>query len=140
MKVTDIIQLDSKFNFEAPIYSASGKIKNQMLDALKKETIDLNKLLLGNPKDKYLVRVSGESMIGDKIYDGDILIVDKAKNPKEGDIVVSSLNGEVTVKTFKVIEGKGYLISSNQKFFPIEIGDGFQFEIQGIVKHVIHTT
>lgn len=140
MKVTDIIKLDSKFNFEAPIFSASGKIRNQMVDALKNETLDLNKLLLGDKKNKYLVRVSGESMIGDKIYDGDILIVDKSKTPKEGDIIISSLNGEMTVKTYKVIDGKAYLISSNNKFLPIEIGQDFQFEIQGVVKHVIHTT
>lgn len=137
MKVKEIIELDSKYNFEAPIFNASSRISNKVASKIAKETIDLNKMLAPNPKDIYLVRVGGESMIDKKIYDGDILIVNRRENPKVGDIVISSLNGEMTVKTFRKENGRAFLESANSQFLPIEISPMFQFKIQGVVKHVI---
>jgi DNA polymerase V len=84
-----------------------------------------------------MVHVNGESMIDENIDDGDILIVDSGAQPYDGKIVVASLNGELTVKTFREKKGRAWLISANKKFLPIEIGELVQFEIQGVVKHVI---
>jgi len=137
MKVKEIIEIDSKYNFEAPVFNASSKISNRVASKIAKETIDLNKMLAPNPKDIYLVRVGGESMIDKKIYDGDILIVNRNQKPKENDIVISSLNGEMTVKTFKKENGRAFLESANSQFLPIEISPMFQFKIQGVVRHVI---
>lgn len=137
MKVKEIIELDRKYNFEAPVFKASSRLSNEIAQQIAKETIDLNKMLAPNPKDIYMVRVGGDSMIGEKIFDGDYLIVNRKQKPKHNDIVVSSLNGEMTVKTFKKENGKAYLESANSKFLPIEISDLFQFKIQGVVKHVI---
>lgn len=137
MKVKEIIELDQKYNFEAPLFKASSKISNKVRKKIVKETIDLNKMLAPNPKDIYMVRVGGESMIDKKIYDGDILIVDRKAKPKLNDIVISSLNGEMTVKTFKIENGRAFLESANSKFLPIQISPLFQFRIQGVVKHVI---
>ena len=137
MKVKEFIPIGNKYNFEAPIFSAKTKLKIKEAITEKDGLFDLNKMLITDPQNMFIVRVGGESMIDKNIFDGDLLLVDTKKNPKEGDIVVSSLNGEMTVKTFKVENGKGYLISANQKFLPIEIGDFYQFKIQGVVKHVI---
>ncbi|MDC1067908.1 S24 family peptidase [Candidatus Kapabacteria bacterium] len=137
MKVKEIIELNSKFDFEAPVFKASSKLKNKLSEQITKDTLDLNKMLAPKPEDIYLVRVGGESMIDKKIYDGDVLIVDKNAKPKIDDIVISSLNGEMTVKTFKKENGRAYLVSANSQFFPIEISPLFQFKIQGVVKHVI---
>ena len=72
------------------------------------------------------------------LYTGDILIVDAKSEPKDGQIVVASLDGEMTVKKLRRKDGKIYLVSANQKYLPIEITGYCKFEIQGVVKHIIH--
>ncbi len=140
MKVSKIIKLNKKYNFEAPLFKASTGLKKSLNHQINKENIDLNQLLIPKPENCFLVKVNGDSMIGSKILNGDILVVDKNQKPKEDNIVVSSLNGELTVKTFKIIDGKPYLLSSNDKFLPIEISEFYKFEIQGVVKHIIRET
>lgn len=140
MKVTKIINIDNKFNFEAPVYKASTKLSNHISDKINNERLDLNSLLIPNPKNIFLVKVNGDSMIGSQILDGDILVVDKNQKAKDGNIVVSSLNGELTVKTFRIVDNQAYLFSSNDKFLPIELSEFYKFEIQGVVKHIIRNT
>lgn len=140
MKVSKIIKIDRKYSFEAPVLKASTKLNKEISAKINSERIDLNSLLIPKPDNVFLVKVNGDSMIGSKIMDGDILVVDKNQKAKDGNIVVSSLNGELTVKTFKMIDGKGYLYSSNEKFLPIELSEFFRFEIQGVVKHIIRST
>lgn len=135
MKVKNIVELKSTFSFEAPLLRAEGV--NISVNP-NSQMFDLNSVLAPKPDDVFLVRVSGESMIDEGIYDGDILVVNKNERPKDGKVVIAALNGEMAVKTFRKIEGKTYLFSANSKFLPIEIMPFWQFEIQGIVKHVIH--
>lgn len=136
MKAKNKLNLKRKYKFEAELFPAS--IPPGMVESIGElETIDLNELLAPRPNHVYMVRVNGESMIDENIFDGDILIVDRNENPQNGSIIIASLNGELAVKTFRIIKGKAYLISANQKFLPIEIGELMQFEIQGVVKHVI---
>ena len=99
--------------------------------------LDLNAYLASDPKNVFLVRVSGESMVDANISDGDILVVDSKEKPVSGKIVIASLNGEMAVKYFIIEKGKAFLVSANKNFLPIQISDLFQFEIQGVVKHVI---
>ena len=60
--------------------------------------IDLNEHLVENVAATFYIRVIGNSMIDEGINDGDLLIVDRSKNPKNNDIVIGILNGEFTVK------------------------------------------
>jgi DNA polymerase V len=60
--------------------------------------LDLHELLIQHPAATYYVRLSGDSMLGAGLYDGDILIVDRSLEPKHTDIVIAVLNGELTVK------------------------------------------
>ncbi len=134
MKVNKLVELKSNFSFEAPIMPTRiSDNSNQNL-----QMYDLNSVLAPNPSDVYLVRVTGESMINEGIFDGDILVVNKNEKPKDGKVVIAALNGEMAVKTYRIIEDKVYLFSANEKFLPIEIKPFWQFEIQGVVKHVIH--
>jgi DNA polymerase V len=134
MKVRKLVELKSNFSFEAPILFASGV--NEKFHS--SQMFDLNSVLAPKPNDTYLVRVSGESMINEGIFDGDILVVNKSEQPKDGKVVIAALNGEMAVKTYRIIEEKIYLFSANEKFLPIEILPFWQFDIQGVVKHVIH--
>ncbi|MDP7418537.1 MAG: translesion error-prone DNA polymerase V autoproteolytic subunit, partial [Gammaproteobacteria bacterium] len=60
--------------------------------------LDLNEHLIKHPEATFYCRVSGQSMTGAGIFDGDLLIVDRAVNPAHGDVILAALNGELTCK------------------------------------------
>ena len=60
--------------------------------------IDLNEYLVENSAATFYIRVSGNSMQDEGIDDGDLLVVDRSKTPKNNDVIIGVLNGEFTVK------------------------------------------
>lgn len=138
LKVKNIYDLKTNFSFEAPVFSASIPKRKSANDTDSIGSLDLNSYLAPKPDTCFLVKVNGTSMIDERIYSGDILVVDSKEAPSDGKIVIAALNGEMAVKKFRIIDDHIYLISANKEFMPIEIGPYMQFEIQGVVKHVIH--
>ena len=63
--------------------------------------LDLNELLVKHPAATYFVRVSGDSMTGAGINDGDLLVVDRSLRPADGDIIIACVDGDFTVKVFR---------------------------------------
>ncbi len=100
--------------------------------------LDLNEYLIKHPAATYFIRVEGSSMIDAGIKSGDMLIVDRAIEPRDGSIVVAAINGEFTVKRVKNRVGSLYLVSENPSFAPIRITEDMDFEIWGVVTHAIH--
>ena len=82
-------------------------------------------------------RVSGDSMEGDGIRDGDILVVDKSEEPRDGAIAVCFINGEFTVKRLKISDGCITLLPSNPRYKAITVREGDELTIWGIVRYVI---
>ncbi len=68
----------------------------------EEDSIDLNKELIPHPSSIYLVRASGQSMIGAGIYDNDLLVVDRSLIPRDGSIVIAAVFGELTVKRLRI--------------------------------------
>jgi len=101
--------------------------------------LDLNEHLIAHPSATFFVRVKGDSMINAGIFNGDILIVDRSIEATNNKIVVAVLNGEYTVKRLKKRQGKITLFAENPNFPPIEISDNSDFEIWGVVAHVVHS-
>src|SRR5690606_35870975 len=62
------------------------------------QTLDLNELCISHPAATFFVRVEGESMTGAGIFPNDILVVDRSLTARHGDIVIASLEREMTVK------------------------------------------
>ena len=84
------------------------------------ETFALPVELVGNKKEVFTLRVSGESMINVGIYDGDILIVERQQNANNGEIVVAmNKDNEATVKTFYKETGHFRLQPENDTMEPI---------------------
>lgn len=137
MKIKEVIELRSKYSFEAPVVTAAIKNDESRDYTSVLTDININDMLVPNPDKVFVVRVNGESMIDRNIFDGDILLVEKADKAKNGDIVVASVNGEMAVKTFRIIKGTAYLFAENEKFLPLQISEFWTFQIQGIVKHLI---
>lgn len=101
-------------------------------------TLDLNEKLIRHPAATFFVRVSGDSMQGAGIYDGDLLVVDRALEPQDRSIVIAVVNGEFTLKRLKKEQGRIWLMPENPAYAPIELHDGIEAEIWGVVKHAIH--
>ena len=111
--------------------------------------LDLNELLVKCPAATFFVRVEGESMIGAGIHDKDLLVVDRSLTPANGDIIIAAVDGEFTVKTFRVLGngergignggGVKYVLEpANPNYPSIEIKKGNQLDCFGVVTSVIH--
>ena len=101
-------------------------------------SLDLNEHLIKHKAATFFVRVSGDSMVNAGIHDGDLLIVDRALEAKDKSVVVAVVNGEFTVKRIKNENGRVWLLPENSDFQPLEMTDGAELEIWGVVTNVIH--
>ena len=75
-------------------------------DDFKEIRISLDKELIKNSEATFYARVSGDSMIGAGLEDGDLLVIDRSVNPENGKIAVCLIDGEFTVKRIKKIKKK----------------------------------
>ncbi len=107
-------------------------------DDFVEKVLDLNELLIEHETATFFVRVQGSSMKEAHILDGDVLIVDRAKEVVSGTIVVAVLNGEFTVKRIKKEGERVWLMPENKKFPPIEVMPEMEFQVWGVVTYVIH--
>lgn len=100
-------------------------------------SIDLNKELIKNPSATFYGRVKGDSMKDMGIDNGDLLIIDKSLEPKNGKIAVCYIDGEFTMKKIKIEKDCCWLIPANDKYKPIKVDEDNDFIVWGIVIHVI---
>jgi len=100
--------------------------------------LDLNEYLIKHPSATFYIYVKGDSMINDGIYNGDIMIVDRAISPKSKDVVIAAIDGEFTVKRIHKKNNKIYLQPSNKNYKTICITNEMDFQIWGVVTHTIH--
>ncbi len=101
--------------------------------------MDLNTELVYRPAATYYVRVQGDSMIGAGIQSGDILVVDKSLEARDGSIVIAELDGDFLVKQFcRWKDGSVWLVPANPQFQPINVTNHTDFNIWGIVTAYIH--
>jgi DNA polymerase V len=99
--------------------------------------IDLNKELITNPSSTFYGRVKGSSMQDAGIKDGDILVIDKSLEPKDGDTAVCYIDGEFTLKYIKFEPDAVWLVPANPKFQPIKVTEENNFCIWGVVTYSI---
>jgi len=101
--------------------------------------LSLSELLIRNHLSTFLMKTSGDSMMDVGINDGDILVVDRSIEPKNRDIVIAILEGNLTVKRllFKT-NGSVVLKSENTAYKDIKIPESVDLEIWGVVTSAIH--
>ncbi len=100
-------------------------------------SIDLNKEIVKNPSSTFFGRVKGNSMVDAGLSNGDLLVIDKSLEPKEGKIAVCFIDGEFTIKRIKISKDCVYLMPANQDYKPIKVTSENDFLIWGIVTNVI---
>ena len=106
-------------------------------DDFKETRISLDRELVKNKEATFYARVSGDSMVGAGLDDGDLLVIDRSLNPENGKIAVCLVDGEFTVKRIKKEKNKLYLTPENKKYKPIELKEENELIIWGVVEYVI---
>lgn len=101
------------------------------------KSLDIKGLLIKNPASTFFARVQGESMSGDGISDGDIIVIDKSEPARDGSIAVCYIDGEFTVKRLEFHKDYILLKPSNEKYSPIKVTADNNLIVWGIVKFVI---
>ncbi len=99
------------------------------------DTMSIDEYLIEHKEATYILEVKGDSMIDEGIREGDLVIVERKKEPKEGDIVIAEVDGGWTMKYLRKNNGKPYLEPANKKYkniYPKE-----ELNIAAVVKGVI---
>ncbi len=102
--------------------------------------LDLNEYLIKHPAATFIVKTSGSSMIDADINSGDLLIVDRSLTPRNNNIVIASIFGDLTVKKIKKKDKSFFLVSANEDYPSIEIKEEMECFIWGVVTYIIHET
>lgn len=135
--VHDIVKATVQTTFFIPFYSyyVNAGFASPAESYIEK-ACDLNELCIDNEEATYFVRVGSDSMSGDRIERGDVLVVDCSKEPLDGKIVVVWYNGDHAVKRIYHVEKMVVLLSSNSRYDPIYVHEGEDFSVFGVVIHV----
>lgn len=146
----EIFKLESDDNISIPVLPAKvkaggyGSFESPALD-FPEDTIDLLKLLIKDRETTFFARVTGESLIGIGVFDGDILIVQKGLFPRENDIVVVFYQGEFYVKRYKPMYKENSLQlekiklkSENPNYSDMDISEDTDFELWGVSTWNLH--
>jgi DNA polymerase V len=104
------------------------------------QAIDLNKELVRHPAATFYGRVVGDSMIDAGVDEGDILVIDKALEARDGDMAVCFVDGEFTLKYIYIREDGIVLKPANPRYPEIEITEGVDFKMWGVVTYIIKKT
>lgn len=137
--IESVMKFVENKGFQFPLYGSKvpAGFPSPADDYIEKQ-LDLNEHLIKHPSATFFVRVSGNSMINAGIHENDILVVDRSITPVTGKIVVAAIDGQLTVKRLHKTNEKLFLMPENQEFEPIEVREGSEVYIWGVVTNVIH--
>ena len=100
-----------------------------------RDIISFDEYLITRPDSSFILKVSGDSMIGEGIKPGDLVIVDRGKEPKNGDVIVAEVDGEWTMKYFRKKGGSITLEAANPRYPTIKPRSALR--VAGVVTAVI---
>ncbi len=106
-------------------------------DDFKELRISIDQEVVKNEEATFYARVAGQSMQGAGLDDGDLLVIDRSKEPTDNAIAVCFVDGEFTVKRLKVEADCVYLMPENPKYKPIKVTEENQLIIWGVVTYVV---
>jgi len=99
------------------------------------DTLSLDEYLIENPQASFMLKVSGDSMIDAGIHEGDIVIVERGRNPKNGDMVLANVDNDWTLKHYRK-RGKDIELVPANKNYPVIRPQG-ELILGGVVKSMI---
>jgi DNA polymerase V len=98
--------------------------------------IDLNEQLIKNKPATFFMRVNSDAMTGAGIHIGDVVIVDRSLEPKNGKVVIAVVDGELLIRKIEITETKTTLLPANKKLHSIEVTN--KLKLWGVVTYIIH--
>ena len=99
--------------------------------------IDLNEQLVKNKPATFFLRVNSDAMADAGVLPGDVVIVDRSLEPKNGKIVIAVVDGELLIRKLEISSGKKRLVPATKKLAPIDVTDS-GLKVWGVVTYVIH--
>lgn len=99
------------------------------------DTLSLDEYLIDKPEASFLLKVSGDSMIEAGIHEGDLVIIERGRDPKGGDIVLACVDNDWTLKYYRRQRSAVELVPANPKY-PVIRAKG-ELTLGGIVRAVI---
>jgi len=97
------------------------------------ERLDLTSILVSHPQATFFLRLRGDSMHDAGLFDGDLLVVNRALKPVNGDVVIAVVDGEFTCKTLWLKFGRMKLVAANPTYPEIVPKEGQTIEVWGVV-------
>lgn len=104
----------------------------------RESELDINERMIAHPEATLYVRVSGDSMEGTGLCEGDVLVVDRALVARDNAIIVALVNGECTVKSLSTIGDTLFFMPENPHYEPLPITEEMEFRVWGIATYGIH--
>ena len=138
--IDDVVDYSLNNGYKIPLFSSkvSAGYPSEATDHVD-DMLNMNSLIIKNPKTTFCVKVSGLSMINAGIYEGDTLVVDSRIEPSQGRIIIAAIDGMLTVKRLGYMEGRPYLLPENPEFEPIPICNNSEVHIWGVVTNVLRS-
>jgi DNA polymerase V len=101
--------------------------------------LSLDKYLVRNPSSTFIVRASGDSMIGAGIFPKDLIVIDRSITAVSGMIILAILNGEFTVKRLIKNPNQTWSLKPENSMYPIiDVPPDSDYQVWGVVTHTIH--
>ncbi|HHC2307096.1 TPA: LexA family protein [Klebsiella pneumoniae] len=121
-----------------PLFSCqvSAGFPSPAADHLEK-LISLDELFEIRAPHVYLAKILGDSMQGAGIFSGDLVIVDRSKTARHGDIVIAALNTESVCKRLSIQGDQVVLLAENPKYPPRYVMEGDELVIWGVVNYSV---
>jgi DNA polymerase V len=123
--------------WDVPTANATGF--GAAADDYAERGIDLNEQLIKNKPATFFMRVNSDAMIGAGIHNGDVVIVDRSLEAKNGKVIIAVLDGEMLIRRLELINNKKRLLPATKKLSAIEINESSSFSVWGVVTYVIHS-
>jgi SOS regulatory protein LexA len=101
------------------------------------DTITLDEYLIPNHEATFIARVKGDSMMDAGIMPGDQVLVQRGLEPKNGDIVIATLDNQTTIKRYKKVGKQVILMPENKRYGPIVPQEGQELVVNGVVVSLI---
>lgn len=123
--------------WDVPTANATGF--GAAADDYAERGIDLNEQLVKNKPATFFMRVNSDAMTGAGIHSGDVVIVDRSLEAKNGKVIIAVLDGEMLIRRLEIHNGKKRLLPATKKLSAIEINESSSFSVWGVVTYVIHS-
>lgn len=135
--------------FDATVMQQSGKVPLFLVPAPAgsatpgddhvEQMVEATELCVPRAQNIFACRIAGDSMVGAGIENGDLVVVERREDAQSSDIVVCTVDAELTIKRLEVVGERTYLYPANERYRPIEIVEGMSVVVWGIVRRVIHS-